>query len=212
MNDLPPSPLDSVADIRATAKWTIAAAGAVGAALISGLPLAAIGHIHGIEHVVIAGVGLLVALGGVALAIWATSDVLAPRLTTPSTLRALTSPGMLASPKFAALREIVESEPSYFFGAIATSVDDLLRHQRIEVSLARQLISEKDPKKRELIKGHLQNVARNAERAAPYVRWMLEVAHVSQVEADLRRSRKYTMIGAILVVFGTVLLISVTGS
>lgn len=209
-NDPLPSPLDAVTDIRSTAKWTIAAAGAVGAALISGVPLAAIGHIHGVTHAVIAGIGLLISLGGIALAIWVTTDVLAPRLTTPATLRALTSPATLTSPKFVILREIVESEPSYFFGTIATSIDDLLRHKQIEASLARQLLAEGDPVRRETIRKHLQKAARNAERAAPYVRWMLEVAHVCQVQDDLLRSRRYTMIGATLVVVGAVLLISVT--
>jgi len=211
-NDPLPSPLDAVTDIRATAKWTIAAAGAVGAALISGAPLAAAGHIHGVAHAVAAGIGLLIALGGVGLAIWATTDVLAPRLTTPATLRALTSPATLTSPKFAILREIVESEPSYFFGTIATSIDDLLRHQQIKAALARQLLAEPDPKRCEMITKHLQQAARNAESAAPYVRWMLEVTHVCQVQDDLRRSRRYTMIGAALVVLGAVLFFSVTGS
>lgn len=114
-NDPLPSPLDAVTDIRSTAKWTIAAAGAVGAALISGVPLAAIWHIHGVTHAVIAGIGLLIALGGIALAIWVTTDVLAPRLTTPATLRAFTSPGTLTSPKFAILREIVESLTSVLY-------------------------------------------------------------------------------------------------
>lgn len=184
--------------------------GCGGAALISGVPLAAIGHIHGVTRAVIAGIGLLIALGGIALAIWVTTDVLAPRLTTPATLRALTSPSTLTSPKFAILRDIVESEPSYFFGTIATSIDDLLRHQQIEASLARQLLTEVDPRRRETIRKHRQTAARNTERAAPYVRWMLEVAHVCQVQDDLLRSRMYTMTGATLVVVGAVLIISVT--
>jgi hypothetical protein len=41
-----PSPLDSIDDLRAAAKWMIAAAGAVGAALIGGAPLVAAGQVH----------------------------------------------------------------------------------------------------------------------------------------------------------------------
>src|SRR5258708_32104095 len=39
-----PSPLDSVDDMRPTAKWMLAAAGAVGAVLLSGGPLGAVGQ------------------------------------------------------------------------------------------------------------------------------------------------------------------------
>jgi hypothetical protein len=45
-----PSPLDAVDDLRAAARWTIAAAGAVGAALISGGSLVAVGKVHGLGN------------------------------------------------------------------------------------------------------------------------------------------------------------------
>src|SRR5882757_6423927 len=60
-----PSPLEAVDDLRAAAKWTLAAEGAVGAALISGGPLVAVGQVHGVAHALVAGAGLAVALGGV---------------------------------------------------------------------------------------------------------------------------------------------------
>ena len=52
-----PSPLDSVHDMRTAAKWMLAAAGAVGAALISGGPLVAVGQVHGLWHAFLAGSG-----------------------------------------------------------------------------------------------------------------------------------------------------------
>jgi hypothetical protein len=82
-----PSPLDAVDDRRTTAKWMLAASGAVGAALISSGPLVAVGQVHGVLHAVLAGLGLVIALGEVGLAIWFASQVLVPRLTTPATLR-----------------------------------------------------------------------------------------------------------------------------
>src|SRR5258708_30667053 len=85
--ELPP-PLDSVADLRSAAKWTIAAAGAVGTALIGGVPLVAAGQVHGIGRAVLVAAGLVVALTGVGLAIWQTSQVLVPPITTAATLRA----------------------------------------------------------------------------------------------------------------------------
>jgi hypothetical protein len=73
-----PSPLDAVDDLRSAAKWTIAAAGAVGTVLISGGPLAAVGQVHGASHALLAGAGLVLSLTGVGLAMWAASQVLCP--------------------------------------------------------------------------------------------------------------------------------------
>src|ERR1039458_9269267 len=184
-----PSPLDALDDLRSAAKWTLAAAGAVGAALISGAPLVAVGQVHGVAQALIAGAGLVVALGGVGLAIWFTSKVLSPRLTTPETLR---------SPALAGLRRGVE-------------VDALLLHQEVAVDLARQVAAEKDPARRQLIERKLRRAEGNAARAAPYVRWLLALAHVWRIEADLRRSRWFTLAGGVLVVAGAVLFFSATG-
>jgi len=191
-----PSPLEAVDDLRAAAKWTLAAEGAVGAALISGGPLVAVGQVHGTAHALLAGAGLAVALGGVGLAIWFTSKVLSPRLTTPATLR---------SPALAQLQGMIEAEPAQFFGVVATKVDALLLHQEVAVDLARKVAGEKDPARRQVIKRQLRRAEANAARAAPYVRWLLALAHVWQIEADLRRSRWCTLAGGLLVVAGAVL-------
>lgn len=198
-----PSPLAAVDDMRATAKWTLAAFGAVGVALISGGPLVAVGHVHGVAHAVIAGAGLVVALGGVGIAIWFTSKVLAPRVTTPTTLM---------SPKLDGFRTDVQKSPEDYFGVIATDVAGLLRHQKIAVNLARQLAAEKDPKRRVVLESYLMRATRNAERADPYVRWLLTAAHARLVAADLQRSRWWTLAGGVLVIIGAVLFFSVTGS
>ncbi len=197
-----PSPLDAVDDLRSAAKWTLAAEGAVGAALISGGPLVAVGQVHGVAHALIAGAGLVVALGGVGLAIWFTSKVLSPRLTTPETLR---------SPALAGLRRVIEAEPAQFFGVVATKVDALLLHQEVAVELALQVAAEKDAARRQVIERQLRRAKGNAARAAPYVRWLLTLAHVWQIEADLRRSRWFTLGGGVLVVAGAVLFFVATG-
>jgi hypothetical protein len=197
-----PSPLDAVDDLRAAAKWTLAAEGAVGAALISGGPLVAVGQVHGTAHALLAGAGLVVALGGVGLAIWFTGKVLSPRLTTPETLR---------SPGLAGLRRVIEAEPAQFLGVVATKVDDLLDHQEVAVDLARKVAAEKDLARRRLIERQLRRVEANAARAAPYIRWLLALAHVWQIEADLRRSRWFTLAGGVLVVAGAVLFFIATG-
>jgi hypothetical protein len=199
-----PSPLAAVDDMRAAAKWTLAAAGAVGAALISGGPLVAVGQVHGVLHAVIAGLGLLAALCGVGLAIWSTTKVLASRLTTPATL---------ASPELAKFREVVEADREQFFGVIAKDVAGLLRYQVIAVHLMELRAAKKDdPRQQAMIAAQLHRVMRDAARADPYVRWLLTAAHAWLVEAELKRSRKWTLIGGILVVAGAVLFFSVTGN
>jgi len=197
-----PSPLDAVDDLRSAAKWTLAAAGAVGAALISGGPLVAAGQVHGTGRALVAGAGLMVALAGVGLAICFAGKVLSPRLTTPETLR---------SDALAGLRKQIEAEPAQYFGVTATTVNALLLHQPAAVDLARQLVAEKDPRRRRLLERELRRAERNAARAAPYVRWLLALAHVWQIEADLRRSRWFTLAGGVLVVAGAVLFFGATG-
>jgi hypothetical protein len=198
-----PSPLEAINDLRAAAKWTIVAAGAVGAALISGGPLVAVGQVHGAAHALLAGAGLIVALIGVGLSIWSTSAVLSPQLTTPATLR---------SPALAALRAIIEDDPAQFFGPVATKVDTLLLHREVSVNLARLADQEKDPAKRARLRGKLQQAEGNAKRAAPYVRWLLALGHVWQIKQALERSRWFTLAGGILVIAGAVLFFLATGS
>ena len=158
MPDALPSPLDSVGDMRSAAKWMLAAAGAVGAALISGGPLVAVGQVHGVLHAVLAGLGLVIALGGVGTAIWFTSKVLVPRLMTPAVLqnagRPQAAPPRRSVPRrsvlrrsvlrvrlpailqptrqreLVALKELVNAEPAEFFGIAAASVDGLFARQQ----------------------------------------------------------------------------------
>jgi hypothetical protein len=194
-----PSPLAAVDDMRSVAKWTLAAAGAVGAALISGGPLIAVGQVHGVYHAIIAGLGLLAALVGVWLAIWSTTKVLAPRLTTPATL---------ASPELTEFRDLVNADREHLFGVVAKDVADLLRHQVIAVRLEEL----NDPRLKAMIAARLPQVRQNAARANPYVRWLLTAGHAWQVEAALKKSRWWTLLGGMLVVAGAVLFFSVTGN
>jgi hypothetical protein len=204
--ELLPSPLDAIDDLRTAAKWTLAAAGAVGAALISGGPLVAVGQIHGLWHALLAGLGLVFALAGVGIAIWSTSKVLAPRLTTRKTVM---------SPGLASLRKDIEAEPEQFFGLAATSVTGIFKRQddqrEIVADLARQAAAEKDPQRRVVLESQLRRVEENAARAAAYVRRLLALAHVWQIQADLHRSRICTLGGGLLVIVGAVLFFIATG-
>lgn len=197
-----PSPLDAVDDLRAAARWTIAAAGAVGTALIGGGPLVASGKVHGLGHALVAGAALLVALIGVGLAIWQTSQVLIPPLTTPATL---------AEPSMRELRKIINRAPGDFFGVVAVDIDDLLKHRAIAVNLSKAIAAEQDPARRQALMSKLSQVLENAERADPYVRWLLATAHVWQIREALRRARWFTLVGGILVAVAAVAFFSATG-
>jgi hypothetical protein len=200
------SPLDAVDDLRAAAKWTLAAAGAVGAALISGGPLVAVGQVHGLRHALLAGLGLAVALTGVGIAIWSTSKVLAPRLTSRKTLM---------SPKLASLRQQIEAEPEQFLGPAATSVAGLFKrqddHREMTADLARQAAAEKNARRRALLEGQLHRVEDNAVQIGVSSRYVLALAHVWQIQNELTWSRRCTLGGGLLVIVGAVLFFLAAG-
>jgi hypothetical protein len=201
-----PSPLDSVDDLRSAARWMLAAVGGVGAVLISGGTLVAVGQVHGTAHVILAGVALLVALVGVGLAIWQTSQVLISPLTTPATVLDAKDRSM------GKLRTLLNANPADYFGLVAESVQDLLRRQTLAVRLARQFaqLGQGDPR-RAPFEAALRQVEADAARSAPYVRWVVATAHVWQIQERLRQARLYTFIGGVLVVVGAVFFFSVTG-
>jgi hypothetical protein len=196
-----PSPLDSIDDMRAAAKWMLAASGAVGVALISGGPLVAVGRVHGVGHAILAGLGLIVTLSGVGLAIWYTSRVLVPRLVTPG--------AFLASDALAGLRERIDQEPAEFMGAAATTVAGLFdRHRRLRrlvADLERQVAREKDTERLAGLRVSLRRAQANEELVGNHVRWVLALGHTWLVRADLDLSRRMTMAGGAIVVVGAVL-------
>lgn len=201
------TPLDSVSDMRTTAKWMLAASGAVGAVLISGGPLVAVGKIHGVLNIILAFAGLVVALGGVGLAIWHATQVLMPRLTT--------SRSLLELPALADLRAQIALAPQEFFGLAATSLDGLFAKQnslrRNAVNLAEQAATAKDPARRATIEAQLRRVEVNLERVGRYVRWILALGHAWQLKAALERSRRMTLLGGLAVIVGAVLFFSAAG-
>lgn len=197
-----PSPLDAVDDLRSAARWTIAAAGAVGAALISGGPLVAVGKVHGLTNAIIAGAALVVALAGVGLAVWQTSEVLVPFLTTPATLK---------EPALSGLRKIIDASPENYFGVAASSIDNLLQHRAVAMRLSRMIADEKNPGRRAVLESNMRRVQANIARTDPYVRWLLSLAHVWQIQAALRRARLYTFLGGVIVAVAAVAFFTVTG-
>jgi hypothetical protein len=213
-----PSPLTAVEDMRATAKWTLAVVGAIGAALISGGPLVAVGQVHGIADSVVAGAGLVCALAGIGLAIWFTSRVLMPRLTTPAvfTEQQTSLFTRKASLKLAALTDQVDKDPTYFFGELATSVSDLLARRARTLDgaqkVAEALATSGDARMNAQLRAALARLQSDLARIDAGLQYLLPLAHAWLVGADLKRSRLWTLAGGVLVVAGAVLFFSVTGS
>jgi hypothetical protein len=216
--DTLPSPLTAVEDMRATAKWTLAVVGATGAALISGGPLVAVGRVHGIADSVLAGVGLACALAGIGLAIWFTSTVLMPRLTTPAVFTEQQTSLLSRKPslKLAALTNQVDQSPTYFFGELATSVSDLLARRAKTLDgiqkVAEAIAVSADVTMNAQLRAALARLQSDLARLDAGLQSLLPLAHAWLVGADLKRSRLWTLAGGVLVVAGAVLFFSVTGS
>jgi hypothetical protein len=180
----------------------LAAFGAVGAALIGGGPLVAVGQVPGVADAFAAGGALVVALTGVTVTIWQVSRVLEPPVTTPATL---------AAPALRGLRDMIDSVPAHFFGTAATSVDDLLSHRAVAVNVHRALRGESDPARREVWRRHLDRARVNAAQTAPLERWLLAMAQVHQIQSAFRRARYWCVAGAALVAAGTVAFLTTVG-
>ncbi|MEW2145915.1 hypothetical protein AB0869_24185 [Micromonospora vinacea] len=170
------------------------------AAWAGGGLLIAAGKVTDWAHAAWAGGGLLVTLLGVAWAIWRTSEVLVPPMTTPASL---------TGPELRGLRERLEAEPWYHFGGYADDVDGLLRHRRIAAEIVGRLPTAPPPERAALREG-LATARRNIARTDPYLRWLLATAHAWQVREALRRARRQTFLAAALVVVGAVVFIAAT--
>jgi hypothetical protein len=105
----------AVATQREAAKWVMAAFAGVGAAVLGVLPIAGVGEIDTFWTAALAVLGSLVAVAGVALGVWATSTVLAPRATT--------LPVVAAMPTVVSM---IEQDPSTHLGGVATTLDGFI--------------------------------------------------------------------------------------
>ncbi|WP_433796539.1 hypothetical protein [Actinoplanes sp. CA-252034] len=194
------NPLDAVPDMRATAKWTVAAFGAVGAALLGAVPPAAFGKIDTVGGVLLAGSGLLLALAGVGWAIWHTADALTPPVTVLSTIEELPE-----------LKAQVDASPRSFFGEFGGSVTELGAARRLhaaaEANFEAALPGESDPARRSAIEQALTAARANASQALALQTRLLEFAHAWQVRAALRRAQVQAAVGAGVTVLGVVLLL-----
>lgn len=196
-----PSPLDAVPDMRATAKWILGAAAAVGAAILGAAPLAAIGKVHGTTHTVLAYLGLVVGLAGVGWAIWHTAEALIPPLTTPLSLD--------EEPGLNDLRRKIAREPTAYYGPFGTSMEGLQQqyqyHARIARILADELADEDDPARKKVLQRQWRAAQVTVAAARSRMQALLELAHAWQVRSQLRAARLQALLGAAVAAAGAVL-------
>lgn len=200
-----PSPLDAVDDMRSTAKWTIAAVAAVGAALIGGAPLAAVGKVHGLGSAIEAFGGLALGLAGVGWAIWHTTDALIPPTTTLAALQ---------TPQLADLRAQIAADPGAFFGPFGTSTTQVKaavqRYDTAAAQIAVMIATETDATRQRVLAQGQADALANAAQASARLRWLLSLMHAYRVRDQLRTARLHTFAGAAVAALGAVLFIAST--
>ncbi|MFJ3666925.1 hypothetical protein ACIPSE_10765 [Streptomyces sp. NPDC090106] len=205
------SPLDAVPDMRATAKWMVAAWAGVGAVLLAGVPLTVMRSAASTGRLLGALAGLVVALTGVGWALWVTSEALMPRLV---------SYRELGSPRFAEIKAAVEAEPELFLGpsasggATALGAFDTARttHRQALRGITELLEAESDPTRRQaLAAARRQAVSWVADDYARVSR-LAALMYAWDVRAGVRRARVHTFVGCGLTLVGAFLLILATSS
>jgi hypothetical protein len=191
--------------MRTTAKWIIGAAAAVGAALLGGGPLTAVGKVHGAGSAAIAFAGLVIGLAGVGWAIWHTTEALIPPATTLAALE---------TPQLAGLRTQIAADPAAFYGPFGTSVRDVQaachRFDTVAAHVAIMLAAEHDPTRQRILAQGQADALANAAQASARLHWLLALAHAWRVRDLLRRARLHAFVGAAAAALGAVLFITAT--
>ncbi|MFB7613642.1 hypothetical protein [Kitasatospora sp. NPDC056181] len=192
--------LDSVTDMRSTARWTIGALGAVGSLVLGGLPLAGVNEIHGGTRLWLAFAGLSLAVLGVSWAVYWTSDVLTPRFTTPATWNA-----RAVRP----LRAVAEAEPALFFGHFGRTPAELTAacelHATVVANLTSALAAQPAAAEAEQLRAARAVAEANLAGAQRRLAELLDLMHAWSVRAALVAARWHTLAGGIAVAGGATL-------
>jgi hypothetical protein len=201
-----PAPADdwrlAVGALRDTAKWMVVAFAGVGAAVLGALPVAGVSKLDTTTGISLAVAGALLALAGVAIGLWATSNVLMPRV---STLRTVAARADVAA--------AIAEDPATYLGAAATTVhafaDDLSGWQRT----LRELQEKRGPDAyAESLRQEALNATRlKVENHAEIARRVVAFGHFQLVRALFQKARittfwafALTALGIGLFVAGTV--------
>lgn len=203
-----PSPLEAIADMRAAARWTVGAVSIIGALLVGGGPLRAIGRIDGVGDFVTFAIGILLVILAAGWAVWQTGEALTPPLTTIETLQ---------DKRLSGLRIELDRSPSTYFGPFGRNwrelAAELQRHHSIAANIRAAYTSETDPKQRARWADALTAAEKNIAHAVGLQNRLISIIHVWQIRWAVRRARIHTLIAMLVVAAGAMLvLVATTGS
>jgi hypothetical protein len=192
--------------MRTSAMWILGAIAAVGAALLGGGPLIAVGKIHSYDEAFSAFGGLALGLFGVGWAVWHVAEALIPPLTVPSSLD--------TEPRLEDLRKLIAREPSAYYGPFGASMADLgaklAFHSAVAASIDEALETERDKPRRRGLRRHREGAEATVAAIELRMRYMLELAHAWRVRDELRRARRHAFAGGALAVVGALIFSVVT--
>lgn len=204
-SDTIPSPLEAVPDMRAAARWTIGAVAAVGALLVGGGSLTAVGRIDDAGDLVAFASGMLIVIVAVGWAVWQTAEALTPPLTTIETLQ---------DKRMSDLRIQIARSPFTYYGPFGHSwgelSGELRRHLEIAENLRSAHANETDPSRRTQWAAALAAAEANIALAKHLQTRLLSLIHVWRIRSAVRRARLHTLIAMLLATAGAILLLTAT--
>jgi len=191
--------------MRAAARWTIGAVSAVGALLVGGAPLTAVGRIDDSGDLVAFASGMLIVIVAVGWAVWQTAEALTPPLTMIETLQ---------DKRMANLRSQIDRSPSIYYGPFGHSWQELSgelqRHRKIAANLRSAHASETDPSRRTLWAVALSEAETSIALAMRLQNRLISLIHVWQIRSAVRRARLHTLIAMLIVSAGAMLILTAT--
>jgi hypothetical protein len=191
----------AVTSLREAAKWIMVAFAGVGAAILGVLPVAGVSKLDTGWGVALALVGALLAVAGVAIGVWATSNVLTPHASTLKTVS--------ARPDVAAA---IEEDPATYLGPAGTALDafveDLSGWQRTLQDL--QELRGPDADAEKLRQDALAAAKLNVENRALIARRVVAFGHFQLVRALFQRARVVMFWAFAMVALGVGLFVAAT--
>lgn len=191
----------AVESLREVAKWIVVAFAGVGTAILGVLPVAGVSKLHSATGIALAVVGALLALAGVAIGVWATSDVLTPRVSTLTTVAAR-----------ADVTTAIAQDPATYLGAAGATVDEFAKDLSGWQRTLRELQEQRgeDPYAESLRREAIDAAALNVENRAVIARQVVAFGHFQLVGALFRRARTIILGAFAMVALGVGLFVAGT--
>jgi hypothetical protein len=191
----------AVSSLREAAKWIVVAFAGVGAAVLGALPVAGVSKLGTTASIVLAVLGAVLAVAGVAIGVWGTSDVLTPQVSTLGTAAARSD-----------VEKAVNDDPATFLGATGTTLDafaaDLSGWRRTLRELQEQRGPDAHAEKLRL--GALEVARLQVENRALIARRVVAFGHFRLVRELFLRARKIMFCAFAMVALGVGLFVAGT--